>query len=113
MLKILESSFHFNALFITILTSIIFVTFFIMAHSFDKEVKTKFNFKAVIIISIYEVLLILLLVITVSLFMLSFIELIYFLAYKKYSKVFRKRINSTMREEIRKNEEEHEKILNA
>ena len=100
MRKFLESNFNLVALFITILTGIIFVTFFIMRKELLKKEKHRFNISALVVITLYEILQILLLIylarnviirayiifICASLFMLFYIEALYFLAYRKYVK---------------------------
>ncbi|MBQ9448467.1 MAG: hypothetical protein IJU60_01165 [Acholeplasmatales bacterium] len=96
-MQFIETYFHFIAFFILILTSIIFVTFFLMTHKKEKTLFHNFHLVGLIVITIYEILHVLLIIyatnnvilriytifLGVSFFMLVYVEIIYLISTMK------------------------------
>ncbi len=100
----METYFRFIALFITVLTSVIFIIYMVLRTKIEINDESKLNIFALILVSIYEGLQIAMLVFTatntilklytifliVSLVMLFFAEFIYIFSYLRLKNKFEK-----------------------
>ena len=102
-MQFIETYFHFIAFFVLIFTSIIFVTFLLMTHKKDDTIFHNFHLAGLIVITVYEILHVILIIIatnnvilriytiflSVSFFMLVYVEVLYliFNFKKKHKKI--------------------------